>query len=127
VEGVLSGEISEVRVSRRLTDSPACLVASEAGMHAHIERLMRAQGRQLPTPTRTLEINPSHPLIGRLDGIRSQAAKGPAFQDWVHLIHDQALLAEGSPIADPQGFARRMSRLMNEAMPQEPGEEAHEG
>lgn len=116
---ILDEEVSEVRLSRRLTDSPACLVTPEHGMHAHIERLMQAQGRGMPAPKRILEINPGHPIIQSLEALRAKEPGSESVGDWVRLIHDQALLAEGSPIADPQGFARRMSKLMSAAMPGE--------
>lgn len=109
---VLAEEVSEVRISKRLADSPACLVVPEGGVASHIERMLRAQNRDMPAQKRILEINPDHELIkavGRLNDTQDDKVG-----EWVELIYDQALLAEGSPIKDPGVFARRLTDLMSE-------------
>ncbi len=113
---VLKEEISEVRVSTRLTDSPCCLVVPEGGLHAHVERLLRAQGREVPPQKRILEINPGHPAIVRLAALESSEPAGAGVADWLRLLYDQALLAEGSPLPDPQRFARRVADLMAKSL-----------
>lgn len=109
---VLAEDVAEVRLSKRLADSPACLVVPEGGVASHIERLLRAQGQEVPKQKRILELNPSHPLI---DAVRDLNEKGDdGVSDWIELIYDQALLAEGSPIEEPGKFAQRMTTLMQE-------------
>ncbi len=109
---VLADDIAEVRVSRRLADSPACLVIPEGGVASHIERLLRAQGQDIPKQKRILELNPDHPLI---DAVRDLNEKGDeGVSEWIELIYDQALLAEGSPIEEPGRFAQRLTGLMQE-------------
>jgi molecular chaperone HtpG len=111
-KSVLSEKVSEVRTSTRLADSPACLVIPEGGLAPHLERMLRAHNQGLPVSKRILEVNAEHPLIQKLESLCD--AEGPAdtVSDWIRLIHDQALLAEGSPIEDPAKFARRLTRLM---------------
>jgi molecular chaperone HtpG len=97
-----------VRVTHRLTDSPACLVADEHGMTPHLERMLKAAGQPVPASRPVLEINPRHPIVERLEG-ESDAAR---FADWSHILFDQATLAEGGQIEDPAGFVRRLNALM---------------
>ena len=115
-KNVLDETISEVRISNRLTDSPCCLVVPEGGLHAHVERMLRAQGQDMPTQKRILEINPGHPVIEKVHLLHTADGDSAEVADWLHLLHDQALLAEGSPIADPASFAKRMSTLMKKAL-----------
>ena len=93
-KGVLEESISEVRISNRLTDSPCCLVVPEGGMHAHVERMLRAQGQEMPTQKRILEINPDHPVVEKVHALHAEDAKSDEVAEWLHLLHDQALLAE---------------------------------
>lgn len=108
----LSDKVSEVRASSRLSDSPVCLVVPEGGIAPHIEQLMRAQNPDLPPTKRILEINPTHPVIERLNGALSNA-DASWVDDWMALLYDQALIAEGSPIDDPAAFSRRLSAVMS--------------
>ena len=113
---VLSDHVEEVRLSTRLADSPACLVVPEGGLAAHIERLLRAQQHEnIPAQKRILELNPKHPLIEAVREVSEQGDSDGA-ADWISLIYDQALLAEGSPISDPPRFARRLTELMQTAV-----------
>ena len=113
---MLDDQVSEVRISSRLTDSPCCLVVPEGGVHAHIERMLRAQGQDVPKQKRIFEINPDHVVIGKLRGLAEEGADEAALSEWIYLLYDQALLAEGSPIPDPPSFARRMAKMMGEAL-----------
>ncbi|MGM0575620.1 MAG: molecular chaperone HtpG [Myxococcota bacterium] len=115
-EEVLGDEIAEVRASSRLTDSPTCLVVPEGGLHAHVERLLRAtdQGMGAPQQKRILELNPNHPFVERLRSLHDEGAD--EVDDWIRLLFEQALLAEGSPVEDPAGFADRLKRVMARAM-----------
>ena len=116
IQEVLDDHVSEVRISERLTDSPCCLVVPEGGMHAHIERMIRAQNKDMPATKRILELNPSHDVIQRLRTLNEGDGAGEEVGKWTYLLYDQALLAEGSPIADPPSFARRMASLMSQAI-----------
>ena len=116
IESSLADLVSEVRVSDRLTDSPVCLVVPEGGVHAHIERLLRAQNKSMPVAKRILEINPDHPVIKKLGRMCDVEDEAPKLGEWIFLLYDQACLAEGSPIADPPSFAKRMSKLMGDAL-----------
>jgi molecular chaperone HtpG len=113
---VLADHVSEVRVSERLTDSPACLVIPKGGLPAHIERLLRATQRGIPESKRILELNPNHPLVKRLLEVQEKNAKPEQLSEWIELIYDQALLTEGSPIPDPQRFASRVTQLLQTAV-----------
>jgi len=93
-------------VTVRLTDSPACLVAADGDMSAHLARLMKMAGQDAPDFKPIFEINPKHPLIQRL---KSEEAK---FADWVNVLFDQALLAEGGQLDDPASFVKRLNDLL---------------
>jgi molecular chaperone HtpG len=107
---LLDARVESVRVTDRLTDSPACLVASEHGMSAHLERRLRDAGHAVPDQKRILELNPTHPVIAKLRTLAD--SDEPKFQRWTTLLHDQALLAEGVLPRDPAGFARQVAELM---------------
>ena len=113
---VLDAKVSEVRVSKRLTDSPVCLVIPEGGMHAHIERILRLNNQEMPSQKRIMEINPDHTLINGLKAIHAGSPDSDQVTEWIELLYDQALLAEGSPIEDPGLFAGRMTRLLERAI-----------
>jgi molecular chaperone HtpG len=104
----LGDRVKQVRVTFRLTDSPACLVAEEHGMSANLERMLKAAGQQVPGSKPILEINPHHPLVQRLKG----EADGTRFGDWSHILFDQALLAEGGQLDDPATFVKRLNELL---------------
>ena len=108
----LSEQVGEVRASKRLADSPACLVVPEGGLAPHIERMLRARNESLPLTKRILEVNLEHPLIQKIGSLCATESGASAASDWMKLVHDQALLAEGSPIDDPGSFAKRMTKLM---------------
>ncbi|OHC63381.1 MAG: molecular chaperone HtpG [Rhodocyclales bacterium GWA2_65_20] len=102
----LSERVKEVRVTHRLTDSPACLVADEHGMSANLERILKAAGQKSPESKPILEINPRHPVVLRL---KYEEKK---FDDWAAVLFDQALLAEGGQLDDPATFVKRVNDLM---------------
>lgn len=112
IREVLKDRVADVRASERLTDSPVCLVVSDGGMSPHIERMMRASRMQVPENRRIFEVNVDHPLIARLSALESQVPGNERVGDWILVLYDQALLSEGSPIADPGLFARRLSALL---------------
>ena len=104
----LSDRASDVRITHRLTDSPACLVSDEHGMSTNLERMLKAAGQQVPTSKPVLEINPAHPLVRRL----SDETDESRFSDWGHILFDQATLAEGGQLDDPGAFVKRLNALM---------------
>jgi molecular chaperone HtpG len=112
IQTVLDETVSEVQVSARLTDSPVCLVVPEGGINARMERLLRASEREVPTQKRVLEINPDHALVQRLKSLNENEPGADQFVELVQLLHDQALLIEGSPIGDPQRFARQLTQVL---------------
>ena len=108
MQKALGERVKEVRVTLRLTESPACLVAGEHELGANLERLLKAAGQKVPPSKPILEINPQHPLVLRLTG----EADAQRFDDWSHVLFDQALLSEGGQLEDPAGFVKRLNQLM---------------
>ena len=108
VQAALGERVKAVRVTHRLTDSPACLVTGEADMSANLERLLKAAGQAAPSVKPTLEINPSHALVTRLNSESDE----DRFADWANLLFEQALLAEGGQLDDPASFVRRLNGLL---------------
>jgi molecular chaperone HtpG len=104
----LGDQVKQVRLTFRLTASPACLVADEHGMSANLERMLKAAGQPVPGSKPILEINPHHPLVQRL----KQEGDEARFGDWSHILFDQALLAEGGQLDDPATFVKRLNDLL---------------
>ena len=104
----LSGRVEAVRATQRLAESPACLVRSADGYGAQMRKLLEASGQKLPTQRPTLEVNPSHALVVKLEGLPD----GEHFNDLAGLLFDQATLAEGGQLAEPAEFVRRLNRLL---------------
>ena len=109
MKGALGEKAKDVRVTFRLTDSPACLVADENELSGNLLRMLKAAGQSAPDSKPILEINPHHPLVERL---KQQDSTGPKFADWSHLLFDQALLAEGGSLSDPASFVKRMNEML---------------
>jgi molecular chaperone HtpG len=110
VKKALGENVKDVRVTLRLTDSPACLVADEHDLSANLQRLLKAAGQKAPSSKPVLEINPHHRLLARLKGETDEAR----FNDLSKILFDQALLAEGGTLEDPAGFVRRVNQLLLE-------------
>jgi molecular chaperone HtpG len=110
MKSALGERVKDVRVTNRLTESPACLVADKNDMSANLERLLKAAGQQVPGSKPILEINATHPLVQRL---KEEIGK-ERFADWSGILFDQALLAEGGSLEDPGGFVKRLNQLMLE-------------
>jgi molecular chaperone HtpG len=108
IKTTLGERVKDVRVTHRLTDSPACLVTGEGDMSANLERLLKAAGQAAPSVKPTLEINPTHALVTRLDSETDDVR----FADWANLLFEQALLAEGGQLDDPASFVRRLNGLL---------------
>lgn len=111
----LQEHVSEVRASHRLIDSPACLVIPENGLPPHLERILRASQQGMPTQKRILELNPDHPLIRALVQLVEKQSARPEIDEWIDMLYEAALVAEGSPIDDPGRFTKRMTSLMTNA------------
>lgn len=103
---VLENEAKDVRVTHRLTDSPSCLVADEQDLSNNLQRMLKAAGQGAPDTKPILEINPDHPLVQNL---RKEDAR---FDDWSHILFDQAMLAEGGIPADPAAYVKRINDLL---------------
>jgi molecular chaperone HtpG len=102
----LGERVKEVRVTHRLTDSPACLVAGEHDVSGNLARILQAAGQKGPDMKPILEINPRHPVVMRLK------VEEKKFDDWAMVLFDQALLAEGGQLDDPATFVKRINDLM---------------
>ncbi|SUA64570.1 molecular chaperone HtpG [Oligella urethralis] len=106
LEQALGEQIKEVKVSWRLVDSPACVVVGQHELSPHLVSMLKAAGQEVPNVKPTLEINPEHALIKRIE-----AASDEDFADWASVLLDQAMLSEGAQIADPAAFVKRMNSL----------------
>lgn len=108
IKGLLGERVEDVRVSARLTDSPACLALAEYEMAPHLARLLREAGQDVPGTRPVLEVNPRHALLQKLLGEHDDARAA----DLAHLLLEQAELAAGAPLPDPAAFVQRMNRLL---------------
>jgi molecular chaperone HtpG len=105
---ILKERVKDVRITHRLTESPACIVADENDMGIHVQRMLKAAGQSLPESKPILEVNPSHPFLQKLHANPEQAA----FSEWCHVLLDQAILAEGGQLDDPATFVTRLNHLL---------------
>lgn len=108
MQEMLGENVKEVRVSHRLTDSPACLVVEEHDMSANLARVLKSVGQDAPQTKPIMEINIAHPLLERLEG----ESEEERFGDLTKVLFDQAQLAEGGQLEDPAAFVRRLNSLM---------------
>jgi molecular chaperone HtpG len=115
MKGALGDRVKAVRRTDRLTDSPVCLVSGEHDLGANLERILKQHAPNQVgggVGKRTLEINTKHALIENLKTLAADAKNETLVREWTEVLHDQALLTEGSAIADPVGFAKRMTKLL---------------
>lgn len=110
VKIALTEQVAEVRVTDRLTDSPACVVVAEHDMGAQMRRILEAAGQKLPDTKPIFELNPEHPLVKKLE----QEANDTRFADLAHILFDQANLAEGAQLQDPAAYVQRLNKLLLE-------------
>ncbi|MEO0423171.1 MAG: molecular chaperone HtpG [Pseudomonadota bacterium] len=108
IESILRERVESVRVSQRLTDSPSCVVTPEGALGGRLERMLRDAGQEVPESKPILELNPTHPVVLKA---RHEEDKD-RFSQWAHVLLDQALLAEGDQLTDPQGFVKRLNELL---------------
>jgi molecular chaperone HtpG len=109
VKQALGERVSQVRLSTRLTDSPACVVVDKDQMSAHLQRLLKAAGQNVPASSPILELNGAHPLVQRL---RTNDAR---LSEWAHLLLEQAVLADGGQLDDPAAYVKRVNALLLDA------------
>ncbi|MCM2527613.1 molecular chaperone HtpG [Shewanella algae] len=108
IKEALGDKVKDVRVTTRLTDTPACVVAGEGEMSSQMIKLMQAAGQQVPEVKPTFELNPTHPLVARLN----EEADESRFNDWSNLLLQQAMLSEKGSLADPSEFIRLMNQML---------------
>jgi len=108
IKEVLDEKVKEVRVTSRLTTSPACLVSDENDMGRHLEQILKASGQNIPGAKPILEINPDHPIIKKIITEKDD----DLFSDWSHILFDQALLSEGGQLADPVSFVNKLNSMI---------------
>jgi len=104
----LGDKVKDVRITHRLTDSPACLVVDDTDMSANLERMLKAAGQEVGGTKPIFEINPEHPIVVRLNDESDDAR----FGDWSSILFDQALLAEGGQLEDPASYVKRLNTLL---------------
>ncbi len=112
IKKALEGKVADVKLSHRLTDSPACLVSEAYGMNRTMERILKEVGQNVPTSKPVFEINPNHTLINKL---KSEADE-TRFADLALILFDQAVLSEGGQIEDPAGFVHKLNKLLQQVM-----------
>ena len=111
IKKALDGKASDVTVTNRLVESPSCLVSKDGDMSGHLQRLLKQAGQNAPSVKPVLEINPKHAFIARLES--AQFVDDEAlFDQWCHLLFDQALLAEGGQLEDPAAYVKRVNQLL---------------
>ena len=108
MKAVLGPGVKDVRVSDRLTESPACLVVEQHEMSQNLARVLKQLGQDAPLPTPVLEVNVEHPLVARLEAEQDEGR----FADLTRILFDQAVLAEGGQLDDPATFVQRLNRLV---------------
>lgn len=110
VQAALTEQVAEVRITDRLTDSPACVVVAEHDMGAQMRRILEQAGQKLPDSKPIFELNPDHPLVKKLE----QESNDARFGDLAHILFDQANLAEGAQLQDPAAYVQRLNKLLLE-------------
>lgn len=108
IKKALDGKVEDVKVSHRLTSSPSCIVLGDHDMALYMQQLLKQAGHDMPSTQPTLEINPTHPLLKRMEA----ETDDDRFAEWASVLLDQAILAEGGQLEDPAGFVHRLNGLM---------------
>jgi len=111
VKGLMDETLEDVRITHRLTDSPACLVNGAGAMTPQMEQMMRAMGQPVPPSKQILELNASHPIVNNLNALYEKDSKSDQLSEWVELLYDQALIAEGRQVADQGAYLNRVNKL----------------
>ncbi|MCA1896514.1 molecular chaperone HtpG [Shewanella putrefaciens] len=108
IKSALGTKVADVKVTSRLTDTPACVVTGEGEMSTQMIKLMQAAGQPVPEVKPTFEVNPAHPLVSRLNDLQDETA----FADWSNLLLQQAQLSEKGSLADPSAFIKLMNQML---------------
>lgn len=108
----LADDVSEVRLSTRLTTSPACLVGEVGAIPPQLEQMMRSMGQELPVQKRALELNPKHPLVQNLKAAHEAKPDDAGVAETASLLHDMALLAEGGELKEPSAFVGKLAQRL---------------
>lgn len=108
IKAALGTKVADVKVTSRLTDTPACVVTGEGEMSTQMIKLMQAAGQPVPEVKPTFEVNPAHPLVSRLNDLQDETA----FADWSNLLLQQAQLSEKGSLADPSAFIKLMNQML---------------
>ncbi len=116
LEKILKDDVNYIRISKRLTESPVCLVAEDGSVDMHMEKVLKIQQNYDPTTKRVLEINKDHVLIKKLAQMREENEENPVINEAAHLLYDQAMIIQGETIPDPAGFAKRMADFMTKGL-----------
>jgi molecular chaperone HtpG len=112
LRAALQDEVKDVRLSSRLTESPACLVGDAGDLSPQMQELLRRAGQDVPKVKRVLELNPTHAVMTKLRQVHALDAKDPKLALYAEVLYGQALLAEGGALPDPAAFSRRLTELM---------------
>ena len=107
IKETLDDKVKDVRTTRRLTNSPACLIADENDMGMNMQRILQAAGQDMPSTKPILEINASHPIVMKL----AEQDTDEQFADWVQILFDQAVLSEGGKLEIPAAFVQRLNQM----------------
>ena len=110
---LLKEQVKQVRVSKRLTESPSCLVDDEGDLSRNMERILKMANQQVPSRKRILEVNAKHPFVQAVHRLSSQSPDDPRVSTWIELLYDQAALAEGQ-VSDPAGMVKRLQSVLAE-------------
>ncbi len=116
VRARLQDSVKDVRLSSRLTESPACLVGEAGDLSPQLVELLRHTGQEVPVVKRVLELNPTHPLVEKLQAFHAAHPSDPRLALYAELLYGQAILAEGGALGDPAAFSKRLADLMLEAV-----------
>ena len=108
IKELLKDKVEDVRITNRLTDSPACLVAGAHDMDAQMKKIMEAAGQVVPETKPSFEINPEHPLVKQLNDEQND----DRFNDLTYVLFDQAALASGEQLKEPGAFVSRLNKLL---------------
>ena len=108
----LQDHVKDVRLSSRLTSSPACLVGEAGDLSPRMAELFRRSGQEVPAVKRVLELNPTHPILPKLRAIVERDRNDPALAEYAEILYGQAILAEGGQLPDPAAFSQRIADLL---------------
>ena len=115
LRAALQDDVKDVRLSARLTESPACIVGEAGDLSPHMEELLRRNGQEVPKVKRVLELNPSHALVTQLEAFRAAHPGDARFARYAEVLYAQAILAEGGALRDPAAFSKRLAELLVDA------------